>query len=178
MEDIQIRRMQDTDTDYQLMLQWLSKDSLLKYYEGRDKKFDLEKIKKKYSPRVLGLENVLPFIFSLNGNPIGYIQCYELSKKQKTDFELDNNKKIFGVDMFIGDDENRGKGLGTKVLKEFINMLLNEYKADSIIVDPRAGNPRAIKSYEKVGFKQVKILPKHDLHEGEYHDVHLMIYPD
>ncbi|MEH1834506.1 MAG: GNAT family protein [Nostoc sp.] len=31
-------------------------------------------------------------------------------------------------------------------------------------------NPRAIRCYEKCGFVKVKLLPAHELHEGEYSD--------
>ena len=38
------------------------------------------------------------------------------------------------------------------------------------MTDPQAWNERAIRCYEKCGFKKVKLLPKHELHEGEYRD--------
>jgi aminoglycoside 6'-N-acetyltransferase len=37
-------------------------------------------------------------------------------------------------------------------------------------MDPQTRNTRAIKCYKKCGFKKIKILPKRELHEGEYQD--------
>ena len=54
--------------------------------------------------------------------------------------------------------------------------MTNEKGANAVILDPHADNPRAIRCYEKVGFKKIKFLPKHELHDGEKVDCYLMEY--
>ena len=43
---------------------------------------------------------------------------------------------------------------------------MGEMGAEAIAMDPKVNNERAIKCYEKSGFKKVKILKEHELHEG------------
>ena len=47
-------------------------------------------------------------------------------------------------------------------------------RASKVILDPHIGNVRAIRCYEKCGFRKVKLLSLHELHEGEYRDSWLM----
>lgn len=57
-----------------------------------------------------------------------------------------------------------------------VNYLIHDKNADRVVMDPHVRNTRAIRCYEKCGFKKVEILPKRELHEGEYQDCWLMEY--
>ncbi len=41
-------------------------------------------------------------------------------------------------------------------------------------MDPQCRNARAIACYEKCGFKKIRILPRHEMHEGEMRDCQLV----
>lgn len=172
---LEIRKMADFEEDYQLMLEWLSDPQVLEYYEGRDKKFTLETIKKKYAPRVLGEERVTPCIIVFEGTPIGYLQYYELSGKQKRKYDLNIKSKSYGVDLFIGETDYWNRGLGAKILALLLQYLFTKLRANFVTIDPRTENTRAIRSYEKAGFKKVRVLQKHEIHEGKQHDNWLML---
>jgi len=43
-------------------------------------------------------------------------------------------------------------------------------RARKVVLDPHVTKPRAIRCYEKWGFRKVKLLPRHELHEGERRD--------
>jgi aminoglycoside 6'-N-acetyltransferase len=58
------------------------------------------------------------------------------------------------VDIFLG-DAFTGRGIGTEVLKRVIETLRTEHKHRRVFIDPYAGNARAIRCYEKVGFRSV-----------------------
>jgi len=57
-----------------------------------------------------------------------------------------------------------------------VEYLIEQKQADIVVMDPQTWNERAIRSYEKCGFKKVKIMPKHEFHEGEYRDCLLIEY--
>ncbi|WP_353733564.1 GNAT family N-acetyltransferase [Rossellomorea vietnamensis] len=57
------------------------------------------------------------------------------------------------MDCFIGESELFNKGIGTKMVKEFINQIIQEDAPDFIVLDPSKENKRAIRCYEKAGFK-------------------------
>ena len=54
------------------------------------------------------------------------------------------------------------------------DFLKNEKAADIILLDPHKNNYRAIRAYEKAGFRIIKSLPEHELFEGKQEDCWLM----
>ena len=58
------------------------------------------------------------------------------------------------MDFFIGEADFLGKGIGTKALKEF---LADFNSCTHVLVDPDIDNIKAIKTYEKAGFKNVQL---------------------
>ncbi|MBF2064204.1 MAG: GNAT family N-acetyltransferase [Calothrix sp. C42_A2020_038] len=76
--------------------------------------------------------------------------------------------------LFIDETEYWEKGIGSKLISAVVNYLFEELGAQKIVIDPETWNTRAIHCYEKCGFVKVKLLPKHELHEGEYRDSWLM----
>ncbi|WP_346961868.1 GNAT family N-acetyltransferase [Clostridium sp.] len=167
-EEVSIRKMEDTSFDYSLMAKWLSDPEVLFYYEGRDNAFNIDRIKEKYSPRILGEEFVTPCIIELNQKPIGYVQYYY--KNEKKDLGAENYDTPYGIDVFIGETEYQNQGIGSKAIKLLTKYLFEVKSADVILIDPQTWNKRAIKCYEKCGFKAIKILEKRELHEGQYRD--------
>lgn len=57
------------------------------------------------------------------------------------------------IGIFIGDEENWGKGYGTEAIKLLIDFGFNYLNLNNIMLKVFSFNERAIKSYEKVGFK-------------------------
>ena len=102
---------------------------------------------------------------------------YKLDNEALEEYSYQStNKVIYGIDQFIGEPEYWDKGIGTKFMKLVLQYLTNSKGAEIVILDPHADNPRAIRCYEKVGFKKIKFLPKHELHDGEMVDCYLMEY--
>ena len=83
------------------------------------------------------------------------------------------------VSIAIFSEEDRGKGFGTdamKVLLRFGFDFLNLHRIGLNVFDT---NPRAIRVYEKVGFKKVGVMRHTDFVEGKYvNDVAMDILED
>jgi len=77
--------------------------------------------------------------------------------------------------LFIGETEYQNQGIGTKAIKLLTKYLFEVKSVDVILIDPQTWNSRAIKCYEKCGFKAIKILEKRELHEGQYRDNFVML---
>ncbi|MFN6480737.1 GNAT family N-acetyltransferase [Nostoc sp. DedQUE07] len=175
--EIFIRLMQDEMYDYELMAKWLTNAKVLEFYEGRDNFFPLERIIETYKPMVRGDEAVIPCLLYYQNIPIGYLQYCTLNNLSETDrqlYHLDQTDRVYAIDLFIGETDYWNKGIGTKMLSVFINYLFEQCQAQKIVIDPHVDNYRAIRCYEKCGFVKVKLLPTHELHEGEYSDCWLM----
>ena len=172
--DIEIRHMRDDDEDYLLMSLWLSDERVLEFYEGRDNPHDLAKVRQKYGPGARGQGNLVPCMLVYRGTPAGYLQYYRVEESEAGEFGMESTSGVYGVDLFIGLPDLWDRGIGTAALSAVVGYLLNDMGAQRIVIDPRISNVRAIRCYEKCGFKTISVLPARELHEGEYWDCRLM----
>ncbi|ASN06407.1 GNAT family N-acetyltransferase [Virgibacillus necropolis] len=172
-EAIRVRHLQSDDK--QLLVKWLSTPSVLEYYEGRDNPFDLEKVNKDF----YSLDNgVSKFLVLYEGINIGYIQYYQVNDKTSSINDYSEDETNFGIDQFIGETEYWNKGIGTLLVSSMVEYLVEQKQAERVVMDPQVTNVRALKCYEKCGFKKVRILPKREFHEGEFRDCWLMEYKE
>ncbi|MEB3851455.1 MAG: ribosomal protein S18-alanine N-acetyltransferase [Desulfurococcales archaeon] len=69
-------------------------------------------------------------------------------------------------------EEYRGRGVGSALLSETIRSLRDHYGVESIYLEVRVSNERAIRLYEKFGFRKVRIIKKYYM-DGE--DAYVMV---
>ena len=147
------------ENDLVLLYQWFQEPTINQWY-ARRKHWSLEEIKEKYGPRILGKEYVPSFIVYMNNDPVGFIQYYQFKSgfpegvqgHHNLLFKQYNQDDLVGVDLFIAEDNMRGKGFGVKMIHQFIEEFLSEFSA--IVVDPEIDNIGALRCYEKAGFMQ------------------------
>ena len=174
-EDLAIRRMRGDLDDYKRMSRWLTDQRVLEFYEGRDNPFDLAHVRDKFGPRASGEDHVVPCIMEFEGRAIGYMQYYPVLDGSEYEYEVEDDEGAFGVDLFIGEPDLWDCGIGTRAVKLLVDYLLGEIGAARVVIDPTVTNARAIRCYEKSGFRKVKVLPRHELHEGTRRDCWLMV---
>lgn len=102
-----------------------------------------------------------PFIILLNDTLIGYIVTSDLYAYRTTCPNPKGNftqeiPGTFSIDLFIADEKNLNKGYGTQIVKAFARYIFEHFAAKKILIDPASSNLRAIRCYEKAGFKFVK----------------------
>ncbi|MDF2839575.1 MAG: GCN5-related N-acetyltransferase [Clostridia bacterium] len=78
------------------------------------------------------------------------------------------------IAIFIGHPEYRSKGYGTEAMKLLLNFLFNEVGLRKVKLNVFSFNKRAIRCYEKSGFKLEGINKKEIYRYGEYHDNYAM----
>nr|WP_154982959.1 GNAT family N-acetyltransferase [Paenibacillus xylanexedens] len=160
--------------DEQLLVKWLSDPEVLQYYEGRDQPHDLELVRAHFYNQD---DEAARCIVEYDGGAIGYIQFYELETEERAEYGYaDNGEIIYGTDQFIGETNCWNKGIGSQLVNSMTAYLIQEKHARRVVMDPQAWNERALSCYEKCGFKRVKQLPQHELHEGQMRDCWLMEY--
>jgi len=67
--------------------------------------------------------------------------------------ETDPN--ALGADLIIGHADKLGKGLGTRMLRAFVDMLFEDPRVTKVQIDPEPENKRAVGCYRKVGFRDI-----------------------
>jgi RimJ/RimL family protein N-acetyltransferase len=130
-----------------LLQKWLKEPHVSEFWQETENE---EEFRQKFLNK-LPDRGVSPFIISVEAEPIGYIQYYEACKVGGG-WWPDAKEGTFGVDQFIGDPSMVGKGLGTTLIKQFVDDLFLNTSVIEIITDPDPQNKRAIRAYEKAGF--------------------------
>ena len=131
-----------TPEDFPQMLDWLLKEHVKKWWD--DSEDTLEKVALHYGAEDEAVRFVLIEIKENLEKPIGYFQYY---------LDYFASDGLIGIDQFIGEENYLNKGVGTNTIKMFVEMIVRQHKPKAIIIDPSPENKRAIRCYEKVGFK-------------------------
>jgi release factor glutamine methyltransferase len=177
---LRVRHLANTESDAAHMLKWLTTTEVLEWYDGRDQIFDLARILATYGPGGdAELDGLVPTIIEFDGRPIGYAQLYELDDPaDAAEFELDSESTgdpaggvgIWSIDIFIGEPELLGRGVGRAVCRSAAEFMLVERGAREVVIMPYVENARAIAAYRAAGFTGEYVVRNHELHEGVMRD--------
>jgi aminoglycoside 6'-N-acetyltransferase len=88
--------------------------------------------------------------------------------------ETDPEYRHAGIDVFLG-GRFQDRGIGTEAIRLLARFLFEERGHHRLTIDPAAHNARAIRSYEKVGFRPVGVMRQYERgRDGTFHDGLLM----
>jgi aminoglycoside 6'-N-acetyltransferase len=78
-----------------------------------------------------------------------------------------------GIDLFLG-AAWQGRGIGPEAIRLVARHLFDARGHHRITIDPAVANERAIRAYEKVGFRRVGVMRQYERHDGAWRDGLLM----
>jgi len=132
-----------TSDDFPLLLAWLAKDHVKEWWDDGDD--TLEKVAQHYGTSSTTTKRFIIIQRDAAGttgeHAVGYIQYYLLA---------DNGA---GIDLFIGEEHLLGQGLGPQIIHAFLELLVTHHNPTYILINPSPTNKRAIRCYEKAGFR-------------------------
>lgn len=112
-----------------------------------------------------GHDGVDAFAIEAGGEVIGMAQCHE---------ESDLEYRHAGIDLFLASAWH-GQGLGTDAVRTLAGHLVSDRGHHRVTIDPALANGRAIRAYEKAGFRRVGVMRRYWLGpDGTWHDGLLM----
>jgi aminoglycoside 6'-N-acetyltransferase len=96
------------------------------------------------------------WIIEHNGTDIGYFRWYPAYAPFWQELHgYSSEERLYGFDIFIGDLERQGRGLGRRVVTGAAAHLLRT-EATTVIVDVAETNERALRCYRGAGFDEVR----------------------
>jgi RimJ/RimL family protein N-acetyltransferase len=138
-----------TPDDYPLLLDWLQRPHVKEWWDDGDD--TLEKVAAHYSdPDAERFILLYRDPVTEEARPIGYFQYYL------------EEEGVVGIDQFIGEADLLNRGLGTAAVRAFLQLVIARENPRRIILDPEPENARAIRCYEKVGFRHYETVPTED----------------
>lgn len=137
-----------------MLFEWLRRPHLLEWWHSERSE---AAVREKYLPRIQAPDGARPYIAMLGGEPAGYVQYYLACEGDPAwwpDWWPDDpGPGVLGIDQFLADAESLGQGLGRAMIAQFAAWLFEDPLVTEIRVDPHPDNVRAVRCYERVGFR-------------------------
>lgn len=160
------------DGDVPLLARWRADPRVAEWYEGPR---DEASVRAKY----LGdpaRAHVTHALAEREGVPVGYAQWYALDAAALAAAGEPPGEGVAGIDLHV-DPDLIGQGVGTALVRLVARHLVAS-GARRVLIDPETANTRAIRSYEKAGFRALRVLPAFSERAGERRDNLLMEWSD
>lgn len=95
------------------------------------------------------------FLFGVEGTAVGFLQIYPVGPEAEFAAFAAATGETWGVDLLIGDVACTGQGLGPAAIRAFLMRWQAERQGTlrRLLIDPEVRNVRAVRAYEKVGFR-------------------------
>ena len=145
-----------TDADVALLHAWLQRPHVRQWWGEEDAGITLAQAAERYAPGVQAADGVTPYIVCHEGSPIGYAQSYIALGSGDGWWADETDPGVRGIDQFIGEAALLGRGLGTRMVMALVARLFDDPAVTRIQTDPDPANHRAIRCYEKAGFRRVR----------------------
>ncbi|WP_082270967.1 GNAT family N-acetyltransferase [Leptospira interrogans] len=137
-----------TLSDLKTLQSWDKKQHVIEA-TGGDATFDWE-----YElPRIVSWREFL--IFEERERSIGFVQIIDPKEEETTHYWGEEEANLKAIDIWIGEEMDLGCGYGTKMMQEALQRCFKLTKIKSVLIDPLVSNARAIRFYERFGFKPI-----------------------
>ena len=147
-----------TEGDRPALIEVLSDPTVIEWWDTRGPEHSADEL-------IAGEPGWFVWAIEADGGFAGSIQASE---------EEDPDYRHAGIDLFLSSGF-QGRGLGTDAVRTLARWLFDVRGHHRLTIDPAADNARAIRTYEKVGFKPVGLMRKYERgHSRSFHDGLLM----
>ncbi len=116
----------------------------------------LEEVVEDFTPLTRAGGREQGYIALEGASEIGYIQSYVVKDGGDGWWVDEQDPGARGIDQFLADADQLGRGLGTAMVRAFVHRLFEDAAVTQMQTDPDLLNIRAIRCYEKAGFRAVR----------------------
>lgn len=137
--------------DLPLLHEWLARPHVAEWWHDQGSPADVEA---EFAPLTAeGSSSTRGYIALLDGAPLGFIQSYVAMGSGDGWWPDERDPGVRGIDQFLANEHQLGRGLGTAMVRAFVEQLFRDPAVTRIQTDPEPHNARAIRCYEKAGFR-------------------------
>lgn len=137
--------------DLPLLREWLGREHVRRWW--RDGGQSLEHAQ----DALAGRDRTRYFVIVLDGRPVGMIETYLLGDEPEWAALIGEGPDGAGVDLFIGEEDAVGRGLGPRVLAQFAcEIVFANPETNACVATVEEPNRRSWRAFEKAGFRHVR----------------------
>ena len=104
-----------------------------------------------------GSDRTRYFVIVVDGRPVGMIETYLLSDEPEWATQIGEGPDGAGVDLFIGEQDAVGRGVGPQVLEQFAReIVFANPETTALVATVEEGNRRSWRAFEKAGFRHAR----------------------
>lgn len=139
-----------TDTDWPLIRAWLAKKSVQNWW-GPQATIEAEVMMALASPHAICR------LISVDGEAVGYAHAFDAALWGEN---LPDGLApgTWDLDLFIASERHRGQGIGQQAVAMLRDEVFATTFAIAVCVFPSIANERAVRAYERAGFKWQRVI--------------------
>ena len=142
--------------DFALLAKWLSETHVEQWWRHDPSSAAVEA---DFGASVDGTDPTELLLVFEEGRPIGLIQSYRIGDNREWRGALrvvGPSDDAVGIDYLIGEPDATGRGLGTAMIRLFVDGIWRRYpNAPSVVVAVQQGNRGSWRALEKSGFRRI-----------------------
>jgi aminoglycoside 6'-N-acetyltransferase len=151
--------------DLRLVYEWLQRPHVKRWWRDRE---TYEEVVEHYLPSIEGTDPTDLYLALLYEEPVSFVQTGLVSDYPEYAALVGVGQAVAGVDLLIGDEGLTGQGIGTEILRQFVEEVIFAGPTTiGCVADPDASNVASLRAFEKAGFRVVKEFV--DPEDGELH---------
>jgi RimJ/RimL family protein N-acetyltransferase len=147
-------------SDLPMLLEWLACPHVVEWWGAPPA--SLADLVAEYTPALAGIVQQWCYVAYLgeqqpttSPTPLGFIQAYApVAFHDEGWWRDEHDPGVRGIDQFLADPDRLGRGLGTAMVRAFVAQLFADASVTRVQTDPDPTNLRAIRCYEKAGFRR------------------------
>lgn len=139
-----------SEEDLPLLHEWLQREHVRRWWSKHD---TYEKVAEHYLPAITGTDPTQLYVIELDARAAGLIETYLVSDYPEYEAIVGTDEGVAGLDLFLADEEQTGRGIGSRVIAEFVrDVVFATPTTRACIAGPDADNGASIRAFEKAGF--------------------------
>jgi aminoglycoside 6'-N-acetyltransferase len=136
-----------TAADLSLVDAWLQREHVAQWWRPDETTIP------EYVDALEGRDPTDLYVILLDARPVGMIQTYLVADHPEYEAILHVGEGVAGVDLFIGEDELIGGGLGPEILRTFMREVVFARRGTyACVAGVEPANTRSLRAFEKAGF--------------------------
>ena len=138
-----------TADDLIMVHAWLQRPHVAQWWHEPT---SLDELVRDYIHPVDTASSTRAYLACMDAEPIGFIQSYVAMGSGGGWWEHETDPGTRGIDQFLANADGLGRGIGSAMVRAFVEQLFRDPEVTRVQTDPSPDNERAIRCYHRAGF--------------------------